>query len=326
MGNAYVAVADDINCLLDNPAGLSNLKSWEATFTATKLNLGLDNMGEGFTAVGLPIKGLGAIGIGYYNYSHPLYSENVFYLAYSMPVPLFTKTFVSLSGKYLMKSYAANEWTVANPDLTALTKNNFSAGASMLSYFGKELSAGLFVDDILTPDVGAFSAELLPITVRMGVKYSVDKNNFVGVEGYYRGRDLRLFFGGENDAFKTGSVGTFLIRLGGGVGTNNYLNITTGLGYKFNIPYIGVGGQVDYGFQFPVNFASGTSGNHMISLTIREKYKELLNIGAGKEENPAGAFAEVPSANTDVKDAKVSVKSINKAKYNTEISSDNSSK
>src|SRR3989339_632692 len=199
MGNAYVAVADDINCILDNPAGLSNLKSWEATFTATKLNWGVDNMGEGFTAVGLPIKGIGGVGIGYYNFSHPLYSENVFYLAYSTPVPLFVKSAVSLSGKYLTKSYTSNEWTnsALNPDFTALSKSNFSIGVSIHSYINKDLALGLFIDDINSP---------------------------------------------------------------------------------------GVGGQVDYGFQFPFNFVSGSSGNHMISLTIREKHKELVNYGVVKEE------------------------------------------
>ena len=68
------------------------------------------------------------------------------------------------------------------------------------------------------------------------------------------------------------------------MGNNDYFNATAGLGYKFNIPYMGVGGQVDYGFQFPFNFVSGSSGNHMISLTIREKHKELVNYGVVKEE------------------------------------------
>jgi hypothetical protein len=290
MGNAYVAVADDINCILDNPAGLSNLKSWEATFTATKLNWGIDNMGEGFTAVGLPLQGIGAVGIGYYNFSHPLYSENVILLAYSMPVPLLTKSAVSISGKYLTKSYTANEWTnsALNPDFTALTKSNFSVGASIQSYVNKNLSLGLFIDDINTPDVGAFSVELLPMTARLGINYYMDKNTSVSCEGYYRGRDLRVFFGGENNALKTGNIGVLLVRFGGGAGNNGYLNATAGLGYKFNIPYMGVGGQIDYGFQFPFNFISGSSGNHMISLTIREKYKELLSIGTAKEEENTG--------------------------------------
>jgi len=287
MGNAFVAVADDINCLLDNPAGLVNLKSWEATFTATKIAWGVDNMGEGFIAGGVPLKGLGAVGAGYYNFSHPLYSENVFYFAFSMPVPLLMKSSASISAKYLTKSYTANDWTnsALNPDFTALSKSNFSIGASMYTMVNKDFSLGLFVDDINSPDVGAFSVEALPITARLGLNYFMDKSTFITLEGYTRGRDNRVYFGGENSAFKTGNFGVVLIRVGGGAGNNGYLNLTAGLGYKFNIPYMGVGGQFDYGFQLPMNFVSGSSGNHMVSLTIREKYKELLNIGASKESD-----------------------------------------
>ncbi|MFH1073943.1 MAG: hypothetical protein V1752_02545 [Candidatus Firestonebacteria bacterium] len=277
MGNAFVAVADDITCLLDNPAGLSNLKSWEATFTATKIAWGIENMGEYFAAAGVPLKGIGGVGAGFYNYSHPLYAENVFYLAYSTPVSLLSKSSFSISGKYLTKSYTANEWTSLNTDFTVLSKSSISVGVSIHSYLSKELSLGLFFDDINSPDVGAFSTEILPATVRLGFNYFTDKNTLISIEGYYRGRDMRILFGGENDSVKTGG-GTFLIRIGGGAGTNGYLNVTAGLGYKFNIPYTGIGGQIDYGFQFPLNFVSGSSGNHMVSLTIREKYKEVPNI------------------------------------------------
>ncbi|MEI6845724.1 MAG: hypothetical protein WCK36_01600, partial [Candidatus Firestonebacteria bacterium] len=130
MGNAFVAVADDITSILDNPAGLANLSSLEATFTGSKVAWGIDSIDESFTALGYSVKGLGAVGVGYYSFTHSLYAENSIFLALAVPVPLFKKSSISVSGKYLTKNYTSNEWTSANPDFTALSKNNISIGAS----------------------------------------------------------------------------------------------------------------------------------------------------------------------------------------------------
>ncbi|MCX5777187.1 MAG: hypothetical protein NTX32_06145, partial [Candidatus Firestonebacteria bacterium] len=283
MGNAYVGVADDVNSLLGNPAGLANVDTLEATFTGTKLNWGISDMGEGFGALVLPLKGIGAIGAGYYSFSDPGYKESVVYFGYALLVPLFKKTAVGISGKYMSYNIPSSEWTVFNPFFTVygLSKSSLSFGASIYAQLDKNTAAGIFIDNINTPDVG-LEAETLPATIRGGLKYNIEKNSFVTLEGYMRGRDFKVLFGGENDSLKTGDFGVLLFRMGGGAGNNGYLNVTAGLGYRFNLPGVNIGGQVDYGFQFPLNFVSGNSGTHMASITFRGSYKEFMKSGGNE--------------------------------------------
>jgi hypothetical protein len=271
MGNSFVAVADDINSIYSNPAGLGNLKSWEVLTSYSKLYWGISNLAESFIGVGVPFKEYGSVGVGWYNFNESLYNENVFYLVYAYPIK---DASFGVNFKYLIRNYISNEWVTNNPYFTSLNKSNFSFGFSLFTYLLKDLSFGLFIDDFNQPDVGIVE-EKLPMVIRSGVRLNVDKYNLATAEVFYRNGRIKVHLGGENSSFKTGNFGILCFRLGCGVGSDNYVNVTCGLGYKFNIPYINIGGEFDYGFLFPFGFASGTYGTHKVSLTIRELFKEL---------------------------------------------------
>ena len=276
MGNSFTGVADDINALTSNPAGLINMTSYQGTFSYNRIFWGISDLGENFIAVGLPIKGLGSFGLGYYSFSDTLYRESVISLGVAYPVPVFAKSAVGVNVKYLSKAYVANEWTALNPYFTALSVSTFSFGVSFYGRLNSEISFGVFADDINQPNVAVNGSENLPYNVKAGVKYSLDKSTLVSLEGDYRNNEFKLFLGGENSSIKTGNFGILNIRMGGGFGTGSYTNVTAGLGYKFNIPGLNIGGCFDYGFLFPLTFASGSNGTHKFTFTVSELFKEFI--------------------------------------------------
>lgn len=273
MGNSFVAVANDINSIHSNPAGLVNLKSWEALFSYSKLNLGISNLNENFIAAGIPFKEYGSIGLGWYNFNETTYYENVFYLAYAYPIK---DGGFGINIKYLNKGYTSNEWTEINPYFSDLVKSNFSLGLSLFSYIAKDLAFGFFIDDFNEPNVAISGEEKLPMTIRGGVSYNFGKILLSSAEVHYRNYQWKIHLGNEIEGFKTADFGMLNFFIGGGVGSNNYANFTAGIGYKFNIPNLNLGGEFDYGFLFPIGFATGNSGTHKVSLTIKGNiHKEL---------------------------------------------------
>ncbi|GEM_PF-987134 len=341
MGNAFVAVADDVNAVFYNPAGLTRLKTWETTFSYSKLFLGIDNLDESFIAAGIPLNTLGSLGLSWYKFSNSQYSENVYSFAYAYPFSGL-KTSLGVDVKYLVKGYASNEWTIGNPFfLTDSGADLFSAsavsyGVSLIStYLMDNLTVGLFFDDINQPNVALKGEEILPVTTRGGLAYALDKNIVISSELLYRDGVCKLHLGGEMVGFKAGDAGVLSFRLGGGYGTFNYSNITAGIGFKFNIPGLEVGGEINYGFLLPIGFAEGSSGTHKIALTIREAYKELKGNNSGEEavsaanrslvnkENAATVEKTTPDKPLAAKTLELgsSIKGSNeKASYNTAVS------
>lgn len=272
MGNSFVAVADDLNSIYSNPAGLGNLKSWETIFSYSKLHLGVGNLNESLIGIGVPFKEFGTIGIGWYNFNDTLYKEDVVYLVYAC---LIKDSSFGINLKYLNKSYVSNEWTQLNPYFSSLSKDGYSLGLSLFTYVLKDVSFGLFADDINEPSIGIGDGEKLPMSIRSGVCYYMDKTSLISTEILYRNSQWKIHLGGEKTGIAISDFGLFSFRAGGGFGADSYFNFTLGFGCKFNIPYVNTGCEFDYGFALPLAFASGTSGTHKVSITIRDIFKEL---------------------------------------------------
>jgi hypothetical protein len=201
-----------------------------------------------------------------------VYSENVFTLAYAYKS---LNSSFGVNMKYMMKGYTANEWTAANPYFTSTGKSVLSFGFSVCSQVLKDISFGFFVDDFNSPDIGIGAEEKLPVTLKGGIGYNM-KDTVLGLEVVSRADVIRFQGGAEVTGLKAGDFGMLAFRLGTGFGSNNYLNITTGLGIRFNMPFANLGGSFDYGFMYPLGFADGNAGTHKASLTITEMYKDLM--------------------------------------------------
>jgi hypothetical protein len=74
LGNAYTGLADDVWAIYFNPAGLSQLDSWEISFYHSPQTFGLQELSLSAAAAALPIS-LGTVGIAARRYGYELYRE-----------------------------------------------------------------------------------------------------------------------------------------------------------------------------------------------------------------------------------------------------------
>jgi hypothetical protein len=88
LGRAFVALADDANAMLYNPAGLAHLERMELTSMYARLFPGIedDKLHLGYVGVVKPVRGVGTLGFGATNLWADLYGENVFYFSYARKV------------------------------------------------------------------------------------------------------------------------------------------------------------------------------------------------------------------------------------------------
>ena len=270
MGDVFVAVADDACSLYANPAGIANMKVWEAQLTYNKLMIGTgDDLGENYVGVVYPTKGNGVFGLSMYTFGDTVYSETVYQLAYAYSA---LNSSFGVNIKYMSNTFAANDWTNINPYFNTLSKSVLSFGLSFHSKFSNDFAVGLFVDDFNSPDIGLSSEEKLPVTLKGGISYR-QKDMVVAMELISRGNLSKVQVGTELTGFRAGDLGIMSFRLGAGFGDGSYFNLSAGTGLKFNIPLIGAGCSFDYGFMLPTAFADGTAGTHKFTLTFTELYK-----------------------------------------------------
>ena len=273
MGSASVAIFDDYSSIYACPAGLSALKTWQVGLSYSRLNLLTADIGESYIALAYPLKQYGTLGFGWYNMGDLVYSETIYTLAYSFSA---MNSSVGVNIKFMTKAYTSNEWTTINSEyFTALSKSVLSFGFSISSQVLRDISIGFFIDDFNEPDIGISAEERLPVTLKGGLAYRM-KDTVAGFEVVSRADVLKFQIGAESSGLKLGDFGMFSFRLGSGFGPNSYLNLTAGMGIRFNPGLAGLGMSFDYGFMFPFGFAGGNAGTHKASLTITEMYRDLM--------------------------------------------------
>ena len=88
LGRAFVALADDANAMLYNPAGLAHLDRMELTSMYARLYPGVedDKLHLGYVGLVKPLRRIGTLGFGFTNLWADLYGENVFYFSYAREV------------------------------------------------------------------------------------------------------------------------------------------------------------------------------------------------------------------------------------------------
>jgi len=280
MGNAFVAVADDANTVLYNPAGLAQLKREEATLTYSQLYVGIDGLSSGFASYVRPInRKYGSFGIGWYNFTtKDLYNENTILLSYGYQIlsqqPIL---FGGLNLKYLAKEYKTNEWTAVNPVFASgTTADGYSIDLGLLCKVNKMLSLGLSIENINQPDISLQSTDKVPMSYRVGAAYKLKELGPVN--------SLTITLEDANisktNTIRAGAEGWFMENtLAARLGFSNR-DISLGAGYVFKIK--DSDGQLDYAFISPLNFIDSVSGTHRISLGL--KFGELLEESEDYEE------------------------------------------
>lgn len=280
MGNAFVGLADDVNTIYYNPAGLGQLKRKEFTCGYGKLYWGLSgpgetNLGSGFVGYGYPLS-WGTLGIGWSNLSlTKYYQENTF--IFSCGRQISPPWYMGMNLKILSKRYGKDAYTRANPIFIAhgYTAGAFSMDLGVLCNLTSKLSLGLALMDVNQPNVElAYKGSRVPLSVKIGSAYKNRTLN-LALDTAFKDRDVNVYAGAEKWFFSK-KLG---IRGGIGIGSREYRSLS--LGTSFNVSVF----EFDYAFIYPLSGIKQIHGSHRLSLTIRQAVpKRPIEVRVKREE------------------------------------------
>ncbi|MDI6642326.1 MAG: type IX secretion system membrane protein PorP/SprF [Elusimicrobiota bacterium] len=201
LGSAFVAVADDANTFVYNPAGIGIVQQKEISTSYSKPYFGLEGVDIGFfqLAALANISDLGKIGLNIYQFNAAgLYTEYSYGVGMADKVfsiePDWTVYFGAIL-KLLGHTYNWDEYaksvkeTYGDTVISAgNTKSNISIDAGIL--IKKQLvSVGLSAQNINQPDIGLKYKDAVPILVRFGFAYDISKIDLLCAAGItYRGQ------------------------------------------------------------------------------------------------------------------------------------------
>jgi len=279
MGNAFVALADDVHSAYYNPAGLYQLNRSEFAAAYSKLYSGLSdgsNISRSYVAYGHPTEKRGTFGFSYLSLSLAgLYSESTMALHYANAIR--EKWNLGGSLKFLRKSFGSDAYTASaiNADTGAslggadplFAGNGTSKSAASLDLgvqyrISKIYGLGFSILNVNSPNMALASSDTDEVSAiyKVGLARRTKKSS-VGTEVSLRsftGTEYRFNMGGER-WFGSG-VG---MRGGLGFGQRGYQLTTIGFSYRWDAL------QVDYAMIYPLTGIKGTFGTHQLGMTFR---------------------------------------------------------
>ncbi|MBI4347062.1 MAG: tetratricopeptide repeat protein [Elusimicrobia bacterium] len=285
MGDAFVAVADDVHALYYNPAGLAQLERPQFAASYSRLHLGLtdkSDLNTSYLGYAQPILGgrHGTIGTSWNSFAlGSLYREQAFGLSYGRRVGRSEGLHAGGTVKYLHSGLgdlpeATNAYTgialsgQADPALSKRGQGAFDADLGLLWRFARHYSVGLQAMHVPQPNVAFESgvADRLPMVLKSGFAYRSLVSNLVAQVDTQRSptgtRDTRFTVGAER-WFARLFIGEFGLRGALALGTREHRQVTVGLSYRTR--RLGV----DYAFGLPVGGFDSPTGAHRVGLSFR---------------------------------------------------------
>ena len=170
LGGAFTACADDYNSIFYNPAGLSELTSYEVSFFYM-IPYGLKELGVKCFAFVLPVKNCG-FGITSQQMGTDLYRESK--LVFSAGMRIYRGLALGLNSKLLnirIQGYGSNS-------LLAMD-------VGMLYDFGNDFKLGMFINNVNSPTIGKAKEKIIEfysigISKRLlsGITLNLDINRY----------------------------------------------------------------------------------------------------------------------------------------------------
>ena len=229
MGGAGVAVANDVWAAYYNPAGLPQLRQPAIATSYLKLfNVTFLRNFFGAAAYPLPEK-YGSVSVSFQYFGVNYKDTNLsgeYTLALSHGFNLLKDIHSSLSFGYSLKAY---HWNLGESlvwgDLGSAT--TFGLDVGLMASIYSRTYLGVYVLNINTPQIGAYTKHDLPQRIVVGISYrpydgvttSLDMNRTIGTG------DMQLWGGAEFNVLRS-----IYLRLGG---TTNPSRLTAGVGLKF---------------------------------------------------------------------------------------------
>jgi hypothetical protein len=173
MGGAFVAVADDANASMHNPAGLGYMTAPEASFTRVRMFSGVVNYN--YAGIVLPLGSAGSLGasFGMLSEESDIYSERSVAFSYSKRVLAFS---LGANLKMLNTSFDRdNLWVTDNPYFAESSASGFTLDLGVLVRPVAGLSVGLSGENLIPADISVSEneEEKVPMNLRAGLAYKL---------------------------------------------------------------------------------------------------------------------------------------------------------
>jgi hypothetical protein len=280
LGGAFVAVADDVNTVFYNAAGVSLLKKKEITAMYAPLYVGLTegSVADMFVGAGASFGKFG-VGLSYLGRSASAkageieagYSESSVGLAAAVDVgSMVLKMPISIGVglKMLMVGYKENEYTKIDPLFAEKTSaSNFGVDVGLLAKPIKLISVGLALKNLNMPSVAiADTEDKVPLAVDAGAAITLGGigpipdvclagtlvSSMATVGAMKGGGGLEFWVAKRLLGIRAGFAG----------GTDGYADLNAGLSISAG-PI-----RLDYALVFPMGTVEGTSGSHRVALVV----------------------------------------------------------
>jgi len=172
MGGAFVAVADDANAAMHNPAGLGYMTVPEAGFTHVRMLSGVVNYN--YAGIVLPLGGAGSLGasFGMLSEESDIYSEKS--VAFSYSKRIFQGLSLGTNLKMLNTGFdSGNPWVTDNPYFTETSVSGFTLDLGVLARPVAGLNIGLSGENLIPADISVSETEeeKVPMNLRFGLAY-----------------------------------------------------------------------------------------------------------------------------------------------------------
>jgi hypothetical protein len=253
LGEAFVAVADDVNALSVNPAGLGHLNGDQISLTHDSYIQGADieqglaafRIDAGYLALGLTYGNFGSVQqytvTGGVPTAAGTYEPSVWKADVGYGLPLMEDLYAGISGEFLLDSIYTNQltgWDGSAGLLWTPKKTGFGLGLSLLN-------------------LGSLSGIAIPTELRAGASYKVDVKN--------EGRDHQTFMMTVDGLARTQDFSSNRAAVGVEYGYHDRLFLragqqimdTTGLSGWSGFS-VGVGLKID---QIQIDYAFATRGD-----------------------------------------------------------------
>jgi tetratricopeptide (TPR) repeat protein len=282
MGNAFSAVANDINTIGYNPSGLSFLESPQILMNYSRLHFNLydkSNIFEGNLSISYPtmqgVFGFSWLGRGVTN----LFREDSFIVCYGKEIyELIPNLFAGLSLKLLRIEQSPTIYTSYNTAIKNFSASNVSIDFGLL-YRLENMKFSLSFLDFTSPRISLLDeSNNVPSTIRLGFSYFLSEYNLLlALDQVYRNNDYRICLGGERP------FGKYTLRIGVNfvlfkLSSFQIPEVSLGAGYSWTYDF----GELilDYAFAYPLSGISSL-GSHKFSLTMK-----LYTLALPKKPKP----------------------------------------
>ena len=189
LGNSFVAVADNTEAVFANPAGLGQLRRWQATYTYGGIDKQND-LGRYMASLGMPLNEKLGLGLGYEWIGSSQMSENGAFV--SLSYQAVKRLYVGVSAKYLFSTISPRLAAEFEFEVDLPTESWIDVGLLWQSPF-PGAQVGLFLKNVYQSS-GRKDTVLREREVHIGAGYRVGTQALLSVQ-YVQYRGTKLYRG-----------------------------------------------------------------------------------------------------------------------------------